>query len=287
MQQLFDKSALVSHRRRAARRQPADFLLVEVARELSDRLALILRPFPVAIEIGSLGEHVRLAIARPDLLRLGPTDASPDVVSRDDLLPLGASSVDLVVSALAFQFIDDLPGLLVQIRTALRADGLMLVAILGGRTLFELRTAFAQAEAELVGGVSPRVIPFVDIRDAGSLLQKAGFALPVTDSDVLTVRYDNAFALMADLRAMGGTNVLIERLRRPTRRSVMVRMAEIYAERFSDVDGRIRATFEILWISGWAPHESQQKPLKPGTALTRLADALGTSERNAGDNTNY
>jgi hypothetical protein len=167
-----------------------------------------------------------------------------------------------------------LPGVLAQIRRALRPDGLLLAAMTGGETLTELRQAFAQAEAECEGGVSPHVAPTADLRDLGALLQRAGFALPVTDVDRVVVRYDSAFALMQDLRKMGATNVLVERRRKPMRRATMLRMAQFYAERFADPDGRIRATFEIVWLSGWAPHASQQQPLKPGSATASLAEAV-------------
>ncbi|MEI8150830.1 MAG: methyltransferase domain-containing protein, partial [Hyphomicrobiales bacterium] len=192
-------------------------------------------------------------------------------------------SLDLVVSALALQFVNDLPGTLIQIRRALRPDGLLLAAMIGGDSLTELREAFAQAEAEVDGGVSPRVAPFADLRDIGALLQRAGFALPVTDVDRVTVRYASPLALMHDLRSMGAANALTERRRAPLRRATLRRLMEIYAERFSDPDGRVRATFEIVWLSGWAPHESQQKPLAPGSAKTRLADALRTREIPAGE----
>ena len=188
-----------------------------------------------------------------------------------------------MVSALALHFVNDLPGTLIQIRRALKPDGLFLAAMLGGDTLTELRQAFAAAESEIEGGVSPRVAPFTDVREMGALLQRAGFALPVTDVDRLTVRYSSAFTLMAELRRMGATNALAERRRTPLRRATLDRMAEIYARRFADRDGKIRATFEIIWLSGWAPHESQQKPLRPGSAQTRLADALGTNEIGTGE----
>ncbi len=190
-----------------------------------------------------------------------------------------AQSLDLAVSALAFQFVNDLPGVLAQIRRALRPDGLLLAAMIGGDTLTELRQSFAAAEAECEGGVSPRVVPFADLRDIGALLQRAGFALPVTDVDQLVVRYDNAFALMQDLRRMGATNILFERRRTPTRRTTMLRMAQIYAERFADADRRIRATFDVIWLSGWAPHESQPKPLKPGSAKASLEAAVSGRRR--------
>jgi SAM-dependent methyltransferase len=210
-------------------------------------------------------------------------NAFPRVVADEETLPFADGSIDLVVSALALQWINDLPGTLIQIRRALKPDGLLLAAMLGGDSLTELREAFASAESELEGGLSPRVAPFADLRELGALMQRAGFALPVVDSDRLTVRYDSAFALMRDLRAMGATNVLTERRRTPLRRATLMRMAHIYAERFSDPDGRVRATFEIAWLSGWSPHASQQKPLKPGSAAQRLADALGTKEIPAGD----
>jgi SAM-dependent methyltransferase len=187
------------------------------------------------------------------------------------------------VSGLALHFVNDLPGTLVQIRRALRPDGLFVAALLGGDTLTELRQAFAAAEAEVDQGISPRVIPFADLRELGSLLQRAGFALPVTDVDRVTARYASPLALMHDLRRMGAANPLIDRRRQPLRRPTLARMAEIYASRFADADRRIRATFEIVWLSGWAPHESQQQPLAPGSAQSRLADALGTSERPAGE----
>ena len=196
----------------------------------------------------------------------------------EEALPFRDASLDLVVSALALQFVNDLPGTLIQIRRALKPDGLFLAALLGGDSLIELREAFALAESEIEGGVSPRVAPFADLRDLGALLQRAGFALPVTDIDRVTVRYASPFAVMQDLRRMGAGNILAERRKTPLRRATLRRITEIYAERFADTDGRIRATFEIVWLSGWAPHESQQQPLKPGSARTRLADALRTQE---------
>ena len=192
----------------------------------------------------------------------------------DETLPLAPESLDLALSALALHFANDLPGVLAQIRRALRPDGLFLAALLGGDTLTELRQSFAAAEVECEGGLSPRVLPFADLRDLGALLQRAGFALPVADVDRVVVRYGDAFALMQDLRRMGATNVLAERRRTPLRRATLLRMAQIYSERFADSDGRIRATFDIVWLSGWAPHESQQQPLKPGSAKASLEEAV-------------
>ena len=175
------------------------------------------------------------------------------------------------------------PTVLLQIRRALKPDGLLLAALLGGDTLTELRQSFAEAESDVEGGVSPRVAPFADLRELGALLQRAGFALPVTDVDRVTVRYDSVFGLMHDLRRMGATNALLARRRTPLKRATLMRMAEIYAQRFADEDGRVRATFDIIWLSGWAPHPDQQQPLKPGSAKERLADALGTREISTGE----
>jgi SAM-dependent methyltransferase len=205
------------------------------------------------------------------------------VAADEEALPFREGALDLVVSALALQFVNDLPGTLLQIRRALNPDGLFMAALLGGETLSQLRGAFAAAEAEVEAGLSPRVAPFADLRDLGALLQRAGFALPVTDVDRVTVRYASPLALMHDLRRMGANNVLIERRRRPLKRATLRRVMEIYLDRFGDADGRVSATFEIIWLAGWAPHESQQQPLKPGSARVRLADALGTREIPTGE----
>jgi SAM-dependent methyltransferase len=249
---------------------PAHFLLDRVAEEMAERLDAVLRAFSDAADLWTPGEVVSnlLRDRFSSVTRIGLQD------SQKEALPFAPESLDLVVSALAFQFVNDLPGVLAQIRRSLRPDGLLLAAMIGGDTLTELRQAFAAAESELESGVSPRVAPFADLRDLGALLQRAGLALPVTDVDRIVVRYDSAFALMADLRRMGATNVLIERRRTPTRRTTMLRMAQIYAERFADADGRIRATFDVIWLSAWAPHESQQKPLRPGSAKASLAEAV-------------
>jgi SAM-dependent methyltransferase len=190
-----------------------------------------------------------------------------------------------VVSSLALHWVNDLPGTLLQIRRVLQPDGLFLAVMAGGETLNELRHSLAAAESEVEGGLSPRVAPFVEVRAMGTLLQRAGFALPVADVDRLTVRYADLAGLFRDLRAMGATNALTARRRRPLRRRTLQRAAEIYAERFADADGRLRATFDLLWVSAWAPHESQQQPLKPGSAKMKLADALGTQELSAGERT--
>jgi SAM-dependent methyltransferase len=267
---LFDRTLLLRRQQRAEKLGRVTFLLDRVAEDMAERLRAVLREFSAVADIWTPGE----------LLRGPARDRFKDVthVSLDELatetLPFQPETLDLAVSALAFQFVNDLPGVLAQIRRALKPDGLLLAAMIGGDTLIELRQSFAAAEAECEGGVSPRVAPFADLRDIGALLQRAGFALPVTDVDRVVVRYDSAFALMTDLRRMGATNILIERSRRPTRRATLLRMAQIYSERFADPDGRIRATFDVIWLSGWAPHPSQQQPLKPGSAKTGLAEAV-------------
>jgi len=273
---LFDRALLRVRQSRASGLGSATFLLDRVAEDMAERLHAVLREFKSAADLGTPGAQVCNALTgRAD--QLARIDL-PDLESEP--LPFAAESLDLVVSALAFQFVNDLPGVLAQIRRALKPDGLLLAAMIGGDTLTELRQSFASAEAECEGGVSPRVAPFADLRDVGALLQRAGFALPVTDVDRIVVRYDSAFALMQDLRRMGATNILVERRRMPTRRVTMLRMAQIYGERFADSDGRIRATFDVIWLSGWAPHESQQKPLQPGSAKAGLAEAVrGTVKR--------
>ena len=265
---LFDRALLRARQDRARRGGSVTILFDRVAEDMDERLAAVTREFSDAAEIWTPGELLRKPAADrfKSIMRIDLDD--------EETLPLPAESLDLAVSALAFQFVNDLPGVLAQIRRALRPDGLLLAAMIGGDTLTELRQAFSQAEAECEGGVSPRVAPFADLRDVGSLLQRADFALPVTDVDSLVVRYDNAFALMADLRAMGATNVMVERRRTPTRVATMLRMSEIYASRFSDPDGRIRASFDIIWLSGWAPHESQPRPLRPGSAKASLEAAV-------------
>jgi SAM-dependent methyltransferase len=267
---LFDRVLLARRQRRAAALGPVNFLRDRVVEDMNDRLAAVMRKFEAAADIWTPGDGLQAALRPrlPSLLRIAPPD------NEAELLPLAPHSLDLAVSALAFQFVNDLPGVLAQIRRALRPDGLLLAAMIGGDTLTELRQSFAAAEAECEGGISPRVAPFADLRDIGALLQRAGLALPVADIDRVVVRYDNAFALMQDLRRMGATNVLFERRRAPTRRATLLRMAQIYAERFADPDSRIRATFEVIWLSAWAPHESQQKPLQPGSGKARLEVAV-------------
>ncbi|TFZ55499.1 methyltransferase domain-containing protein [Methylorubrum sp. Q1] len=281
---LFDPALVRRRIARAQRSGYAGFLLERVAEDLEDRLAAVTRPFPLGLDLGTplplVAERLLQSGRVERMIRLAPVSGpGSSVVGDPELLPFGGNAgFDLAVSALALQHVNDLPGALLQLRRALKPDGLFLAGLLGGATLTELRQAFLQAESETEGGASPRVAPFAELRDLGGLLQRAGFALPVVDADTITVRYGDPFSLMRDLRAMGLTNALHDRRRAPLRRATLMRAAAIYAERFSDPDGRLRATFEILWLSGWAPHESQQKPLRPGSAKTRLADALGAAE---------
>jgi SAM-dependent methyltransferase len=284
---IFDRKLLRARRERARMQGPETFLIDRVAVELGERLSAVLRTFERAVDLGTPTDAVARALAGSDkiasLVAAAPYDAPLRVAADEEALPFADGSLDLVVSALALQFVNDLPGTLIQLRRVLKPDGLLLAALIGGDSLTELRQAFAQAESEIEGGISPRVAPFADLRDLGALLQRAGFALPVVDSDRLTVRYESVLALMRDLRRMGATNVLNERPRAPLKRATLQRLTEIYAERFADADGRVRATFEIAWLSGWVPHESQQKPLRPGSAKARLADALGTKEIPTGE----
>jgi SAM-dependent methyltransferase len=268
---LVDRAALRARQARAQRLGPVTFLLDRVAEDMQERLQAVLRDFKDVADIWTPGG----GLFRDEIPERFIAVSHHGMFAHDDeALALEPASLDLALSALALHFANDLPGLLTQVRRALRPDGLLLAALLGGDTLTELRQSFAAAEVEREGGLSPRVLPFADLRDLGALLQRSGFALPVADVDRVVVRYANAFALMQDLRRMGATNVLTERRRTMLRRSTLLRMAEIYGERFADGDGRIRATFDVVWLSGWAPHASQQQPLKPGSATARLEDAV-------------
>ncbi len=286
--EIFDRALLLQRLARAVASGPADFLLARAAQDLGDRLALVTRRFNAILDFGTPGPHLASALAQQNpagLRRIAPIlvvagDGSWRAeIPTGETLDAAPESFDLIVSALSLQFVNDLPGVLSQARRALKPDGLFLACLVGGRSLHELRDAMTQAELEVRGGASPRVAPFADIRDMGGLLQRAGFALPVTDVDTLTLRYDGMSALAHDLRAMGAGNALVARDRRPLTRKIFKIAAEIYARNYSDADGRVRATIEIVWLSGWAPHDGQQKPLKPGSAEIRLADALGVKEQ--------
>jgi SAM-dependent methyltransferase len=289
MEILFDESLVARRRERAFanRTGNADFLLDIAAQEMAERLSVVERQFPRAVELhGATGAAAGRALATGKIEDMARIETSETFAAKDDVfqtaslddVPLEPASVNLVLSPLSLHVVNDTPGAFVRIRRALKPDGLFLAAIPGAGTLAELRDVLLAAEAELTGGASPRVIPFADVRDVGSLLQRAGFTLPVVDMESYTVRYDSIFPLMRDIRAMGMANPLVGRSRKPLGRTFFMRAAEIYAERYSDPDGRIRATFTIIYASGWAPHESQQQPLKPGSAKVRLADALRSRE---------
>ncbi len=288
--QVFDRAAVRQHRERAAAGFPSHaFLFDEVAARLADRLDDVRRQFQAILDLGARGGVLARALAgRPPDTRSGDpllvhADLAPRlvaglpraVVADAEALPF-SNGFDLVLSCLDLHWVNDLPGALLQVRRALRPDGLFLAAMLGGDTLVELREAWLAAEIEVEGGASPRVSPFADGRDAGALLQRAGFALPVVDTDRITVTYGDAIALMRDLRGMGEANAVGLRRRGATRRATLFRAAEIYGQRFAGPDGRVRATFEVITLTGWAPHETQPRPLKPGSAAFRLAAALGS-----------
>ena len=294
-QDLFEFPALGQRRDRAMRlgfagADPggADFLYREVAALIAERLGEINRDFPRVALIGTgagvVAEAVEGALAAPDT-RLTQLDPSPAMaaaagaeVLESDVLPLEPGAHDLVVSTLLLHAMNDPVGQLIQMRLALKPDGLMLAALFGGQTLNELRTSLAEAESEVEGGLSMRVAPMAEIRDLGALLQRAGYAMPVADSEKLTVTYATPLHLMRELRAMGETNILTGRRRQPMRRATLQRAAEIYARHFGTPEGRVRATFEVVFLTGWAPGPDQPEPLRPGSAKMRLADALGTRE---------
>lgn len=291
---LFDRGLVRRRLGRALAGPYPAFLLDRAAAELEGRLAAVTRHFPVGLDLGTAGPQAAAALVASgrveQVIRFLPAEAARGreaagslAVADEEALPVAPARLDLVVSLLSLHAVNDLPGALAQVRRALRPDGLFLASLLGGETLRELRHAFAAAESDEEGGASPRVAPFADIRALGALLQRAGFALPVADVDRVTVRYADLFGLVADLRAMGFANPLAARRRTPLRRATLMRAAAIYAERHADPDGRVRATFDLAWLSGWAPHESQQQALRPGSARMRLADALGVPEYATGD----
>ena len=294
---LFDREL---HRRRLDRAAPgygaADFLKARAAADAVERLEVIMRDFPLAVDLGARNGAFAAALAQSDAkakvetlieadlsLRMLAGRAGMRVQADEERLPFADESLSLVVSLLALHWTNDLVGALIQIRQALKPDGLFLGAVLGGATLTELRQCLTQAEAELLGGAGLRVSPFADVLDAAALLQRAGFALPVADLDRVIVRYPSALELIRDVRAMGESNVLVDRAKRPLSRPVLARTLEIYHERFSESDGRVRATFDIVTLTGWAPHPDQQQPLRHGSAKMRLADALHVKEQPAGE----
>jgi len=293
--QPFDRTAVRRHRDRAAAGWAAhDFLQVELADRLADRLDDIRRPFERVVDLscrdGLLSRRLASRAGRGLFVQSDPSPAfprraaeggRPALVADEDLLPFAAGSFDLVLSLLSLHWVNDLPGCLLQIRRCLRPDGLFLGAMLGGETLAALREAFLAAELETTGGAAPRVSPMADLRDAAGLLQRAGFALPVADLDTVEVSYPDPLALLRELRGMGETNALRERPRNALRRDTLMEALASYQQACALPDGRVRASFQVLWLAGWGPDDSQQKPLRPGSAQARLADALGGVERPA------
>ncbi|HEY0832812.1 MAG TPA: methyltransferase domain-containing protein [Azospirillum sp.] len=288
---VFDR-ALVRRRRDRAAASPAfaehSFLFEEIGERIADRLHDVTRGFPTALDLGGHDGVMRRALSGPHGLQKGietlvSCDLSPEFARRagapavaadEEALPFAPASFDLVVSNLSLHWVNDLPGALVQVRHALKPDGFFCAAMLGGETLVELRRCLMDAELAVSGGASPRVSPFADVRDVGGLLQRAGFALPVVDSDTITVTYADALALMRDLRGMGESNAVLARRTVPARREMLFMAAALYAERFAEPDGRIPATFQVLYLAAWAPHESQQQPARPGSATVPLSEAL-------------
>src|SRR5512144_206209 len=296
--ELFDRSLLRRRRARfAGETAEHEFLLSHVADEIAERISVILRDFPLALDLGAyhglLGRTIAAlpsvseVIYAESVFALAARCPRSAVVCDEELLPFKQESLSLVVSGLALHRVTDLPGALIQIRRCLRPDGLFMGAALGSRSLQELRQVLIEAEAELHGGASPRVAPFADVREYGALLQRAGFALPVTDSELLTLTYPRPRDPRREIRALGGGNVMAARRKAPLPRGTLERAEEIYRSRFGTADGRVTASFEIVYLMGWAPHESQQKPLKPGSAARRLADALHTTEHSAGDKASF
>lgn len=275
---IFDRRLIRQRRKRLAGKGP-NFLQDIILNELADRISMINRPLQTMLihgpASGTLKSQARTL--RPNACILSSDilpDRNVDLVFDDEAQPIAPSSLEAFIQPLGLETANDVPGVLAQIRSSLRPDGLLLAAVLGGDTLIELRQAWLMAESSVAGGATPRVAPFIHIRQWGELLQRADIALPVVDADRRTVLYANVIALMRDLRAMGLSNSLIERSRRPLSRRLLSRLAETYADRFGTPDGRLPATFEIIYLTGWAPHESQQQPLRPGSATRRLADFL-------------
>jgi len=300
---LFDQQLIRQHRQRASRHY-ADFAFLKdaAAARLADRLELIRRDFNLCLDLGahdgrlaqlfaqqfaqdsaqdSVGDSAgsgkigHMIQSDPAVgFALAAAGHGSGIAHALDHLPYKAESFDAVFSCLSLHWVDDLPGLMMQALHLLKPDGLLLLSLLGGNSLIELRQVLAEAEQDITGGLSPRCAPMADIRDIGGLLSRAGLALPVADSDRLTVNYPHMFKLMADLRGMGEQNAMLARLKTPTRRDIFYRAAEIYQQRFGQADGQIPASFEIVTVTGWAPHESQQQPLRPGSAAQRLATVL-------------
>lgn len=295
---VFDRQTVRRHRDRAADGL-ADygFLLEECGERLADRLLDVTRRFPLALDLGCHGGQLKTILGgRGGIETLIQCDLSTRMAARaatltgtlavaadEEFLPFAEGCFDLILSNLSLHWVNDLPGALIQIRRALKPDGLFLAAMLGGETLKELRQSMMEAEAAVEGGASPRISPMADVRDMGDLLQRAGFALPVADFDLIEVSYSDPLRLMADLRGMGEGNAVRERRKGFTRRTTLMAAAQRYRERFAAPDGRVPATFQVIFLTAWAPHADQQKPLRPGAARSRLASALDSTEIPAGE----
>ena len=287
---IFDRSALQLQRKRAANNFAAhDFLFREVAERLADRLTEVKRRFDLAIDIGARSHHLKDLLSRNlsvnNIMMLGLTREpyGSELVGSEEVLPIKGSCADLIVSNLVLHWTNDLLGTLIQCRKSLKPDGLFLAAMFGGNTLIELREVMFEVENKISTGVWPRVSPFVQLSDGAALLQRSGYNLPVADTDTITVTYSDVFSLMHDLRGMGETNATLQRIRSFSKREIFVQVADRYQELYGDNNGRIKATFQIIYLTGWAPGSSQPRPLRPGSASHRLADALDTEEESAGD----
>jgi len=296
--QVFDRRLVRARRNRRAGEFPQhDFLFREVADRLADRLDDVKRAFPVALDLGARnglmvaalkgrgGVKTLIQAELAECLAWAANKRAPAVAADEEALPFADATFDLVLSCLSLHWVNDLPGALAQIRRTLKPDGLFLAALFGYGTLAELREAFLAAEAAKTGGAGPRVSPLADLRDAAGLLQRAGFAMPVADADTINVTYENAYALMGDLRGMGESNAATLRPRRPLARATLYHAGELYTRRFAQTDGRVRARFQVVYLTGWAPGQGQPRPLTPGSAAARLADALDAEERPAGEKT--
>ncbi len=277
---VFDRVRIRQNRRRAAGKfNDHRFLSDWAAKNLADRLTDIRKDFETGLHIGPGTELFKCPLISMDLCE----QRRPGLAADEEFLPFAEGSLDLILSTLSLHQVNDLPGTLTQINRALKPDGLFMASMLGGETLHELRSVMTEAELSIKGGASPRIAPFADKQQMGSLLQRAGFALPVVDSEFVTVTYENAFKLMHDLRGMGEGNAIAARNRTPPGKTLMMEAARLYQEKFAESDGRIPATFEIIFLIGWAPHESQPKPLRPGQADRSLAEALDAEEISAGE----
>ena len=296
---IFDRSAVQRNRRRAALGDWGhyDFLIRETADRLIDRIADVKRDFPLTLDVGArAGAVAEMLGGRQGVERVIQCDLSaemakksqahgPAVATDEEWLPFAEGVFDLALSNVSLHWVNDLPGALVQIKQALKPDGLFLATMFGGQTLQELRDCMMQAEIDITGGISPRVSPFADTNDIGGLLQRAGFALPVVDSEYITITYENMFKLLEDLRGMGEMNAVHERVKHFSTQKFFMRAAELYAERYTNDEGRIFATFQVFYLHGWAPHSSQQQPAARGSGTTNLANFLMDDDNKTGSNT--